>query len=90
MGQGTKRSGPLPYGLARQAVWFLYAILASRQLSGGQKTQSPCSGNRLSPVVDAELAVDIVSMDLDCVQGQEKPGSDFLIDQSFGDEFKYF
>ena len=65
--QGKRRSGPLPYGLARQAVQFLCAIFVSRQLFGGQHLQSPCLGNRLCPVADAELAIDVARMGLDRV-----------------------
>jgi hypothetical protein len=64
---GEKRSGPLPYGPARQAVQFLCAIFVAGQLFGGQHPQSPCLGNRLCPVADAELAVDVACMGLDRV-----------------------
>jgi hypothetical protein len=37
-----------------------------------------------------ELAVDIAGVDLDRVQREEKPGSNFLIGQPFGDELEYF
>jgi hypothetical protein len=37
-----------------------------------------------------EFAIDIAGVDLDRVQREEQPGSDFLIAQPFGDELEYF
>jgi hypothetical protein len=51
----------------------------SRRLGGGQNPQSPGPGNRLRPVVGTQLAIDVAGVGLDCVQSEEKPGSDFWI-----------
>ena len=59
-------------------------------LGGVQNPQITCPGNRLRPVVDTELAVDIVGMGLDRVQREEEPGSDLWIGQPFGDELQHF
>ena len=58
--------------------------------AGGQDPPSSCPGHCLRPAVGAELAVDAAGVNLDRVQREEKPGSDFWIGQPFGDEFKYF
>jgi len=40
----------------------------SRRLGGGQDSQSSSHGDRLRPIVDVELAVDIAGVGLDCIQ----------------------
>ena len=87
---GDNRSGPLPYGWPAKLCSLRILSWVSRQSGGGQYTQSPCPGNRLRPVVDTELAVDIVGMGLDRVQREEEPGSDLWIGQPFGDELQHF
>ena len=62
----------------------------SRQLGVRQDPQSPCLGNRLCPVVDTELSVDVVGMGLDRVQREDEPGRDLWIGQAFSDELEYF
>ena len=55
-----------------------------------QNSQSSCLGNRTCPVVGTEFAVDIAGVNLDCVQREVKPVSDFLIGQPLGDELEHF
>ena len=73
-------------------VWFvifgLLPIQGRHGLDGGQNLQGPCPGNRLRPAADTELGIDIAGVGLDRVQREEKPGSDFWIGQSFGDELE--
>ena len=64
--------------------------LVAAQLDGGQDPQGSSPGDCLRPVVGVEFAIDIAGVGLDRVQREEKPGSDFLIGQSFGDELQYF
>ena len=54
-------------------------ILSSYYLRLLADAQGSCPGNRLRPVVDTEFTIDIAGVDLDCVQREEKPGTDFLI-----------
>jgi hypothetical protein len=58
---GNKKAGRYP--LARQVLlpW------CGTRSGGGQDPQSSCPGNRLRPVVDAEFAVDIARVDLNCM-----------------------
>lgn len=56
----------------------------------GEESQISSLGSRLGPAVDPQFAVDIAGVDFDRVQRQEKPGTDFLIGQSLGDELEHF
>jgi len=58
----SKKAGR--FSLARQ---FLLSWCGA-QSGGGQEAQRPCSGNRLRPAVDAELAIDVAGVGLDCVR----------------------
>src|SRR4028118_124949 len=63
---------------------------AVRRLDGGQHTQRSRPSNRLRPVVDGELAVDIAGMDLDRMQREVEPGRNLLIGQPFRDVVEHF
>ena len=65
--------------VARQAVRSLCATEVARQSGGRQDSQIPCPGHRLRPVVDAELAVDMLGMGFDRVQRDIESRSDFWV-----------
>ena len=48
--------------------------------------KNPCFSNRFHAAIDAKLAVNILGVDLNGIQGEINPGGDFLIGQPFGDK----
>jgi hypothetical protein len=55
-----------------------------------QDPQGSAPGNRLCAILDCKFGEYIAGVDLDRVQREIEPGSDFLVGQPFGDEVEYF
>lgn len=90
--KGQQESGPLSASPPDIVVFVSCQcqLQASRQLDRAQNPQSPCPSNGPRPAVDAEFAVDITGVDLDRIQRQKKPGSDFWVGKPFGEKLEYF
>ena len=65
-------------------------MAAFSQLRLRQDPQSFSLGNRLCAIGDSKFRVDIACVNLDRMQREIQPGSDFLIGQPFGDTLEYF